>query len=93
MQTLPETPEMARAMTTYSDDFQTFWKAWPGRYNPDDQRTEKVGKHEAFVIWRCMPAEDREFVLKIVGKVKDKGRRYLPDAWKWLAKKMYEDFA
>lgn len=79
-------------MTNYTDDFAIFWKAWPGRYDAVNQITEKVGKHKAFVIWRSMSDEDKKVVLEIVGKVKYAGRKYLPDAWKWLAEKKYEDF-
>lgn len=82
-------------MTKYTDDFEQFWAAWPGRYNPDTQLHEKRGKHEAFIVWGTVPEPDRQVILKLVksGRVKAGGTRFLLDAWKWLAKKRWEDYA
>ena len=81
-------------MTKYTEEFEAFWKAWPGRWNLDTQKIEKIGKHEAFIIWRTMAEDDRSFCIKLAKtpKIKEKGTRWLPDCWRWLSKRRWEDF-
>ena len=81
-------------MTKYADDFEVFWKAWPGRWDRVNVKTVKVGKHEAFIIWRTMAEDDKVFCLQLAktGKIKGKGTEYLPDCWRWLSKRRWEDF-
>ena len=81
-------------MTKYSDEFQQFWKAWPGRYNSDSQQTIKVGKYQAYAEWQRLSADDKETVMQLVksGRLKSRGTKYLPDAYRWLNKRRWEDF-
>ena len=79
--------------TKYSEDFQVFWRSWPGRWR-DGNSPKKVGKAEAYEIWLTMDAEDRQDAISVVvsGKVKNAGTQYLPDALRWLRRRLWEDF-
>ena len=79
-------------MTKYTEEFEAFWKAWPGRWDSINQKTEKVGKHEAFVIWRTMAEDDKGKSLKLIKSGRVKSARFLPDCWRWLAKRRWEDY-
>ncbi len=78
----------------YTDDFNQFWKAWPGRWKPEDNRYVKVGKYEAWLEWKTIDKEEQAEILAIVksGRVKKAGTQYLPDACRWLKKRRYDDF-
>ena len=79
--------------TNYTADFELFWKNWPGRWR-DGNSPKKVGKAEAFEIWKTMDTEDcRDALLAVTsGKVKQSGTQYLPDAVRWLKRRLWEDF-
>ena len=70
-----------------------FWRKWPGRWR-DGNSPKKVGKAEAYEIWLTMDAEDRKDAAGAVvsGKVKNAGTQYLPDAIRWLRRRLWEDF-
>ena len=79
--------------TKYSQDFEMFWRNWPGRWR-DGNSPKKVGKAETYVLWLTMDAEDRQDATSVVvsGKVKNAGTQYLPDALRWLRRRLWEDF-
>lgn len=81
-------------MTKYTDDFQAFWSCWPGRYNIDTQKVVKVGKWQSFQEWQRLSEADKKTVMVLVksGKLKSGGTKYLPDAFRWLAKRRWEDY-
>ncbi len=81
-------------MTKYTDDFESFWQLWPGRYDVDNQKTRKVGKWQAFQEWQRLSEVDSERVMTLVksGRIKSGGTRYLPDAFRWLNKRRWEDY-
>ncbi|KKM94257.1 hypothetical protein LCGC14_0600440 [marine sediment metagenome] len=76
--------------TKYTEDFEMFWKNWPGRYNPDGP-ARKVGKRDAFEIWKTMDDEDRQDAISVLERVSYIGTKYLPDAHRWLKRRMWED--
>lgn len=78
----------------YSEEFNKFWKLWPGRWQPESNRYVKVGKYEAWLEWRRLSKEDQKSVSIIVksGRIKDAGTRYLPDACRWLKRRRFDDF-
>ncbi len=79
--------------TNYAEDYQEFWRNWPGRWR-DGSSPKKVGKAEAYDIWKSLDTEDRQDALLAVksGKVKRAGTQYLPDAVRWLRRRLWEDF-
>jgi len=79
--------------TKYSQGFETFWRSWPGRWR-DGNSPKKVGKAETYEFWLTMDAEDRQDAVSVVGsgKVKSAGTQYLPDALRWLRRRLWEDF-
>lgn len=78
----------------YTDEFEQFWKAWPGRWDAKNDSIRKVGKHDAYVEWLKIPAARRKAILEVVvsGKVKRAGTQYLQDAHRWLKHKRFDDF-
>ena len=83
---------MARTVYPYTDEYNEFWRKWPGRWQPETDRYKKVGKYEAFLEWRELSETDRKNIIKIVSKVKAKGTQYLPDAHRWLKRRMWDDY-
>lgn len=81
-------------MHKYSEDFERFWTAWPGRWRPEDRVYIKVGKYEASLEWKLLSKDDHRDIVRIVesGKVKRAGTIYLPDACRWLKRKRWHDF-
>lgn len=79
--------------TAYSEDFQSFWLKWPGRWR-DGNTPKKVGKAEAYDIWKLMDTEDRQDAINAVvsGKVKKAGTQFLPDCCRWLRRRLWEDY-
>ncbi len=80
--------------TKYPQQFDELWKAWPGRWR-EDGPTRKVGKSEAYEIWRDMDAEDKRDAATVVisGKVKRAGTQFLKDFHRWLKLRRWEDFS
>ena len=81
-------------MTNYTEDYERFWKGWPGRWKPETHRPTKVGKYEAWLEWKRLSVQDKAVAIKVVesGRVKDAGTQYLPDASRWLHRRRWEDF-
>lgn len=77
--------------TKYSQAYETFWKNWPGRWR-EGNSPKKVGKAEAYEVWLTMDTEDRQDALSVLRKVKDAGTQYLPDCYRWLKLRRWEDF-
>ena len=71
---------------SYTEQFETFWKLYPGRTNKLG-RIRKQDKLGAFEKWCKLTDEERK--LAMVGHpVQDK---WTPDARKWLKYKRWED--
>ena len=83
-------------MTTnrYTADFNEFWRAWPGRFQPENNKYAKNGKRKAFVEWKRIPDDEQKEIIDIVksGRVKARGTQFLPDAYRWLKEGYYDDF-
>lgn len=79
-------------MTPYTEQFKTFWKAWPGRWQPEQDKSIKVGKYDAFLEWKLLKDEEKQEIMKVLPKVKRVGTQYLPDASRWLKRKRWHDF-
>lgn len=81
-------------MDRYTEEFERFWRNWPGRWRPENNKTIKVGKWDAFEEWKRLKDKDKANILKMVvsGKVKRAGTMILPDAHRWLKKKRWHDF-
>ena len=78
-----------------TNDFNEFWKLWPGRWNKDSGKTIKVGKYQAGQRWDKLsePTKQRIIGLLKSERIKDAGTQYLPDAFRWLEKHRWEDFS
>jgi len=78
----------------YTDDFNLFWKLWPGRFRPEENRYVKVGKREAWDEWEKLDEEDQAEILTVAksGRIKSRGTQYLPDAVRWLKRKRWDDY-
>lgn len=79
----------------YTDEFQLFWRLWPGRWRPESDTVIKVGKYEAFKVWQKLSTEEWDEIIALLksGKVKQAGTQYLPDAHRWLNNRRWEDFS
>ena len=79
--------------TKYSQEFEMFWAKWPGRWR-DGNSPKKVGKAETYEFWLTIDAEDRKDATQAVVscKVKKAGTQVLPDAVRWLKRRLWEDF-
>lgn len=73
----------------YSESFEVFWKKFKGRWNPENDTYTKVGKHKAFEEWEKLSIEDKRKAWKVADKVKGK---YVPDAFRWLRDRGFDDF-
>lgn len=58
----------------------------------DGEPAKKVGKRDAYGIWKKMDSEDRQDAVSVLPKVKRTGTKYLPDCHRWLKRRMWEDF-
>ena len=78
----------------YPADFNEFWKAWPGRWQAENNKCVKVGKYEAWLEWKGLDKEEQTEILAIAksGRIKSRGTQYLPDACRWLKKRRFDDF-
>lgn len=57
-----------------------------------DSPAKKVGKRDAYEIWKKMDTEDRRDANGVLPKVRNAGTKYLPDAHRWLKRRLWEDF-
>jgi len=73
----------------YTEEFERFWKAYPARWNKESDRHYKVGKWEAFQVWKKLSQKDKEDILAKV-KYIQKGQ-YVLDAHRWLKKRRFDD--
>lgn len=73
----------------YTPQFEQFWKAWQGRWDRVNDRRVKVGKFQAAVIWKSMSPQEREQAVKVASRARG---QFVPDAWKWLANKRFDDY-
>ncbi len=80
--------ELAR-FQKYPPDFEEFWKKFKGRWNSEKDRYVKVGKFEASLEWRRLTESEKKKAIAVAGKVSGK---YVPDACRWLKRKMFDDF-
>jgi len=79
-------------VSKYPEDFEIFWKAWPGRWKPETDRSVKIGKYDAFLEWKHLKDEEKKEIMSVLPKVKPAGTQYLPDACRWLKRKRWHDF-
>lgn len=79
-------------MSKYPEDFEIFWRAWPGRWRPEDDKSIKVGKYDAFLEWKHLTEAEKKDIMFVLPKVKYAGTQYLPDACRWLKRKRWHDF-
>jgi len=91
------------ARTNYSEDFEMFWKKWPGRRDAVNDTYAKVGKAETYDVWQgekpCdngmkMDDEDRQDAYSAVtsNKFNYSSKQYLLDCVRWLKRRRWEDF-
>lgn len=73
----------------YTDEFERFWKDYPARWNKDSDRHYKVGKWEAFQVWKKLSQKDKEDVLAKVKYVQT--GQFVLDAHRWLKKRRFDD--
>lgn len=74
---------------TYTDEFKTFWKKYPSRWNRSSHRYYKVGKWEAFLVWKRLSQKDRTDILIKVKYMQD--GEFVLDAHRWLKKRRFDD--
>ena len=70
----------------YSEQFEQFWKLYPGRTN-DRGRIIKNDKDGAAVMWVKLTTEQRKLAMT---NHPEQGK-YTPDGRKWLYRKRWQD--
>jgi len=73
----------------YTPEFETFWKAYPERWNRSSGKHYKVGKWEAFQVWKRLSQKDKDKILLVVKYMKT--GEFVLDAHKWLKKRRFDD--
>ena len=73
----------------YTQEFETFWRNYPKRWNRSSHRYYKVGKWEAFQAWKRLSQKDRNDILIKVKYMKD--GEFVLDAYRWLKKRRFDD--
>ncbi len=94
---LPTSPTKSRVVKSrveksnrdYSPEFEIFWKKFKGRWNPENDRYIKVGKFAAWVEWQKLNEADQQKATAVADKV---GGKYVPDAERWLKRRLFDDF-
>ncbi len=71
---------------TYSEQFEQFWKLYPGRTN-ERGRVVKQDKLGAFREWQKLTDNERKMAMS----VHPAQGKYTPDARKWLYHNRWED--
>lgn len=79
----------AETEAEYTKEFESFWKKFKGRWNPDKGKYIKVGKHEAFEEWRKLSLDEQRAAWRAAGKTGDK---FTPDACRWLKNRRFDDY-
>ncbi len=80
-------------MTEYDDNFEAFWLLYPERWIKDSDRHVKIGKAKAWERWRFMRKTNQQHAMAVLPVFKRTvDARYIPDAWRWLRDKKYEDY-
>ena len=77
------------AKTEYTEEFETFWKAYPKRWNRMSGQYYKVGKWEAFQVWKRLSNKDKADILLKVKYMRD--GEFVLDAHRWLKKRRFDD--
>ena len=81
-------------MTKYDPDFEVFWKLYPFRWSLPSGRWTKVNKGRAQAQWRKLDADTKAFVMSIMPVfLKTIPPQAVPDAFRWLANKCYDDYS
>lgn len=74
----------------YSDEFETFWSKFKGRWSADQGSYVKVGKYLAWEEWQKLTIEEKNKAIAAADRVSG---QYTPDACRWLKRKMFDDFS
>jgi len=75
---------------TYTEEFETFWRQYPPRWNQNLSVYVKRKKCPAFKVWQKLPKEIRAKCLRIVKKIK-KSEGTPRDAVTWLNQEGWDD--
>ncbi len=73
----------------YTEEFEKFWRDYPKRWNRSSGKHYKVGKWEAFQVWKRLSQKDKNKIL-IVVKYMQTGE-FVLDAHRWLKKRRFDD--
>jgi len=74
----------------YNSVFEKFWSIYPRRWIRESDKYVKRGKYEAWQEWQRLTEKERALAKKYIGKVKT--GEYVPDACRWLKRKLFDDF-
>jgi len=74
----------------YTEEFETFWRQYPPRWNQNLSVYVKRKKCPAFKVWQKLPKEIRAKCLRIVKKIK-KSEGTPRDAVTWLNQEGWDD--
>ena len=79
--------------STYTDEFERFWKGFPARWNKDFQGGTwvKRRKHPAFDKWEKLSDDVRAKCLRIVRQIKKAEGGTVRDCVTWLNQYGWED--
>jgi len=74
-------------VTDYTDNYERFWKAYPKRNG------RKVGKFDAFKVWKTMSADDKRAAFTEIEKRnrQQSHGKYIKDALRYLKGRGWED--
>ncbi len=75
--------------TKYDEDFERFWANFKGRWDADKEVYMKVGKCDAQQAWRILDEDEKEHAIAVAHRA---GGKYVPDACRWLKRKLFDDF-
>lgn len=82
---------MKRKAMTYTAEFETFWKAYPTRWNKDLGLSVKRKKYPAFVKWQTLNQEIRDDCLAKVKLIKRTEGAAVRDCVTWLNQYGWDD--
>ncbi len=82
-------PKAKQEKDRYDEQFEVFWSVFKGRWNPDRGIYVKVYKYEAWQEWQKLTEKDKTRATASANKV---GGKFTPDAFRWLKKKMFDDY-
>ncbi len=75
----------------YGAQFIQFWIDYPKRWIKSSNRYVKIGKHDAWLEWQRLTAQERE--LSAAAVKREKQGEFVPDAHRWLKHKRFNDFS